>query len=61
MSQVAYYLTVIGGLNWGLTGIGMLAKTNFNVINLILGSYTTLEAVVYVLVGVSAIYMIVKK
>ena len=61
MSQVAYWLTIIGGLNWGLVGIGNLVGGDWNVVNMILGSVSWLEAIVYVLVGLSAIYMVVKK
>src|SRR3989344_2748799 len=48
-------LLVIGGLNWGLVGVGMLLGSNWNVINLLLGSMPTVEAIVYILVGVVAI------
>ncbi len=53
--MVSCILLVIGGLNWGLTGLGMLISTNLNVVNLILGSIPVLEAIVYLLVGVSAV------
>lgn len=55
-------LLVIGGINWGLVGVAMLlAETpNWNVINLLLGSVPTLEAVVYILVGLAALMMLVK-
>ena len=48
-------LLVIGGLNWGLVGVGMLLGSNWNVINLLLGSMPTLEAIVYILVGIMAV------
>lgn len=50
---IAFTLVIIGGLNWGLTAIG------FNVVNLVLGGIPTLEQIVYILVGVSAIYLAV--
>lgn len=53
--MVACILLVVGGLNWGLTGVGMLLRTNLNVVNLILGGIPVLEAIVYLLVGVSAV------
>ena len=53
--KLAEILLVIGGLNWGLVGVGMLLSSNWNVINLLLGSIPTLEAIVYILVGVVAI------
>jgi len=54
-------LVLVGAVNWGLTGIGMLANTNLNIVNLIVGSWPVLEAIVYILVGVAAVLMIVKK
>jgi len=54
-------LVLIGGVNWGLYGIGMLAGTNLNIINLIVGTWPTLEAIIYVLVGAAAVCMIAKK
>ena len=49
---------MIGGLNWGLVGIGMLMGSNWNVVNLLLGSWPTVEALVYVLVGLAALVLI---
>ena len=51
--MVAFVLLVIGGLNWGLVAF------NVNVVNLILGSVPVTETIVYVLVGLSAIYLAV--
>ncbi len=48
---IAFILLVVGGLNWGLTGLG------FNVVNMILGSVPSLEMIVYLLVGASAVYI----
>jgi len=52
---IAVILVVVGALNWGLVGIGMLMGTNLNLVNLLFGSIPTLESVVYLLVGVSAL------
>ena len=52
---IAAILLVVGGLNWGLVGVGMLLGSNLNVVNLIAGSIPTLEAIIYLLVGISAI------
>ncbi len=52
-SRIAWWLVVIGGLNWGLVGIGMLVHSNWNVVNMIFGSWPAVEAIVYVLVGVA--------
>jgi uncharacterized protein len=50
--MVAFILLVVGGLNWGLTALG------WNVVEMVLGSGTTLTMLVYLLVGLSAIYEI---
>jgi uncharacterized protein len=50
--MVAFILLIVGGLNWGLTALG------YNVVAMILGSMPMVEQVVYILVGLSAIYMI---
>lgn len=55
MSMISKWLVVIGGLNWGLVGVGMLMNSNWNVVNMLLGTMPGLEAVVYVLVGLAAI------
>ena len=57
---IAKILVIVGGLNWGLVGIQGLAKTgNLNVVNLILGQWSTVENVVYLLVGLGALYMLI--
>lgn len=48
-------LIIIGGLNWGLVGIGGFAGSNLNVVNLLLGSMPQVEWVVYILVGIAAL------
>lgn len=55
VAKVAKVLLIVGGLNWGLVGVGMLTSHSWNLVNMIFGSMPTLEAVVYVLVGVSAV------
>lgn len=53
LHMVTFILLVIGGLNWGLTALG------YNVVHMILGTLGPVEMIVYVLVGLSAIYEIV--
>lgn len=55
------WLVLIGGLNWGLTGIGTLVGTNLNVVNLLVGTWPIVEAIVYILVGIGAVMMLSKK
>ncbi len=59
LHMIAFILLVIGGLNWGLIGLGGFAGANWNVIDLILGSWPSIEWIVYVLVGLSAIWLAV--
>ena len=58
LAKLAWVLLLIGGLNWGLVGLGMLMGTNLNVVNLILGSWPTVEAIVYLLVGIATLVKI---
>lgn len=58
LAMVGKILLLIGGLNWGLYGVGMLMTSNWNVVNLLLGSWPTVEAIVYILVGVAAVMKI---
>jgi len=43
---------IVGGLNWGLIGL-----FNFNLVTTIFGT-AIITKIIYVLVGISAIYMI---
>lgn len=49
--MAAYTLLWVGGLNWGLVGL-----FNFNLVETLFGAGSTLTMIVYVLVGVSAVY-----
>lgn len=55
LCKVTMVLLLVGGLNWGLLGLGGFLGTNLNVVNLLVGSWPAVESVVYVLVGVSAV------
>jgi len=54
-------LVTIAGVNYGLIGLGTLIGKDWDVLNMILGSWPTLEAIVYVIVGLSALCMLFKK
>jgi len=58
LDWVAVVLSVVGALNWGLVGIGYLLGANLNLVNLILGSIPVLENIVYLLVGLSGLYLV---
>ncbi|MEO5927198.1 MAG: DUF378 domain-containing protein [Patescibacteria group bacterium] len=50
--KIAWVLVIVGALNWGLLG-----AFNINLVNMIIGSWPMVERVVYILVGLSAIFM----
>jgi uncharacterized membrane protein YuzA (DUF378 family) len=56
LHSAAWILVLVGGLNWLLVGLGGFIGGNWNVVNLILGSWPALESIVYILVGASAAY-----
>lgn len=51
--MVAFVLLIVGGLNWLLVAFG------YNLVDSVLGVGSTLSMVVYILVGLSAIYEVV--
>ena len=57
--MVAWILLVVGGLNWLLIGLGGFMGANWNVVAIILGSWPQVEWLVYILVGLSAVYEVV--
>ena len=62
LCRLAAWLLVIGGINWGLVGLQMLLDSgNLNVVNLLLGTWPTLEAIVYVLIGLAGLKVVIVK
>ena len=53
--MTAYTLLWVGGINWGLVGL-----SGFNLVEWVLGTVglTSLLSIVYILVGVSALYTV---
>ncbi len=49
---LAIVLLVVGGLNWGLVGL-----LQFNLVATLFGATSMLSNIVYILVGVSAVYV----
>lgn len=49
----ALVLIIVGGLNWGLVG-----AFNFNLVDTLFGEGSLLSRVVYILVGLSALYAV---
>lgn len=48
---IAFVLIIIGGLNWGLIG-----ALNFNLVAFLFGAMSTISRIIYVLVGLAALY-----
>lgn len=53
VDTIALVLVIVGGINWGLVAF------NFNLVEALLGSMPWLVTTVYLLVGLSGIYMAV--
>lgn len=53
LNIVALVLVMIGGLNWGLIGL-----FDFNLVSALFGVDSILTNIVYVLVGIAALYCI---
>jgi uncharacterized protein len=51
---VALVLSIVGGVNWGLVGVA-----NFDLVAALFGAGSTLSRLVYILVGLSALWLIV--
>ena len=55
LDKIALILVIIGGLNWGLVGL----NPSYDLIMLLLGFMPLLAQLVYLLVGVAAVYVAV--
>jgi uncharacterized membrane protein YuzA (DUF378 family) len=55
LGMVAWWLMVVGAINWGLSALG------FNLVNMIFGFAPVLEQIVYLLVGASGVYALLQK
>ena len=53
LHMFAHIFVLVGGLNWGLSALGI------NAVNLILEGFPAVESIVYILVGLSAVYLLV--
>ena len=53
LDLLAVILLIVGGLNWGLVG-----AANFDLVAALFGAGTPLARIVYVLVGLAAVYQI---
>ena len=53
LHMVAFILLVVGGLNW------LLVAFDYNLVDMVLGAGSTGAMIVYVLVGLSAIWEVI--
>ena len=54
--MVSWILIIVGALNWGLVGLGGLMGSDWNLVNMLVGAWPMVESLVYLLVGLSAVY-----
>lgn len=54
LDKIVFFLLIIGGLNWGLIGL-----FNWNLIGAIFGSFYVISRIIYILVGLAAVYRFV--
>ena len=50
---ISIILVIVGGLNWGLVGL-----FNFDLVAAIFGAMSSVSKIVYVLVGLAAVYIV---
>ena len=55
LDWIAVILLVVGGLNWGLVGL-----FQFDLVAAIFGTASVVSRIVYVLVGISAVYFLIR-
>ena len=57
MSNIGFWLVVVGAVNWGLVGLGGFFDASWNVVHMLFGSWMWLENAVYVVVGISGVML----
>jgi uncharacterized protein len=62
LEKVAMVLAAIGAINWGLVALKSFSAIDYSLdlVALLLGSVPWLAAIVYLLVGISGVWLIVK-
>lgn len=59
LKMLAWWLVIVGALNWLLVGLGAwLGGSSWNLVMMIFGSMPMLENLVYVLVGLSGLWLL---
>ena len=61
LEKTAVVLAAIGAINWGLVALNSFSVVNYDwdLVNLIFGSVPWLAAIIYLLVGISGIYVLI--
>jgi uncharacterized membrane protein YuzA (DUF378 family) len=54
VNLITLILTIIGGINWGLVGL-----LDFNLVSALFGIDTVITNLVYIVVGLSALYQLI--
>jgi uncharacterized membrane protein YuzA (DUF378 family) len=57
LHMIAFVLVIIGGVNWGLFGLIPTANGGLDLIDVLFRFSPTLQEIIYVLIGVSAVYL----
>lgn len=58
IDRVAFYLVLLGGLNWGIVGL-----RNYNIVDDVFGRahrITDISTILYTLMGVSSVYLFMR-
>ena len=59
LPMIAWWLAIVGALNWLLVGLGSaMGNNSWNVVKLVFGSWPALENLVYILVGLSGLWLL---
>lgn len=58
MRTIAKFIVFLGALNWGFVGLSYFFEQNLNIINLLIGDKPMLEAIIYLTVTTSALYLV---
>lgn len=61
LTLITRILVIVGGINWGLVGLGMVFGGDWNVVHMILGMWPMVEGIVYILVGAAAVKMLLPR
>jgi uncharacterized membrane protein YuzA (DUF378 family) len=54
INLITLFLVIVGGLNWGLVGL-----FDFDLVAALFGEKSSLSRIVYVLVGISAVWQLI--